>query len=163
MTGFNGVLAVLHTPTSDRRRLGDPSPELTRPLPIPLVCPGAPGFGRIDRVWRDGDLVRYSGELDDAHLYAAGICAGIEAGLVVGNLDLDGISADGIEATSTVLTVRGWCVKAATLMPSDLKLWSEVSLTLDNAPEQPSSLRPLLRGEQRPGRPHRGPHQQRHR
>lgn len=135
MTHFTGVLAVLHTNTADGRRLDEPDSELTRPLPLPLVRPGEPGIGRIDRVWRDGNLIRYSGELDDAHPDAAEIRAEIEAGRLVGNLDADGISDAGIEVTSTLMTVRGWRVVAATLMPSEGKAWPEVSLTLDSAPQ----------------------------
>lgn len=61
---FTGVLAVLHTPTADGRQLDQPHPDLTRPLPLPLVRPGEPGIGRIDKVWRDGDKIMGAGVLD---------------------------------------------------------------------------------------------------
>lgn len=135
MTRFTGVLAVLHATTPDGRRLDEPGSELTRPLPLPLVRPGEPGIGHIDRVWRDGDLIRYSGQLDDNHPDAAEIRAEIEAGHLIGNLDADGVSDAEIEVTSTLMTVRGWRVMAATLMPSEGKAWPEVSLTLDDGPQ----------------------------
>jgi hypothetical protein len=128
---FTGVLAVLHTPTPDGRSLDEPGPDLTRPLPIPLVRPGEGAVGRIDKVWRDGDLIRYSGRLDDTRPDAAEIRAGIEAERLVGNLDADGIPGDGIEETATGMVMSGWRVMAATLMPSNGKAWPEVALTLD--------------------------------
>lgn len=124
MATFTGVLAVLHTPTPDGRRLGEPNPALARTTPLPLVRPGEPGIGRIDRVWRDGKLIRYSGQLDDSHPGAQEIRAEIKAGRLVGMLDLDGGMASGV-------AVRGWRVTAATLMQSEGKVWPEVSLTLD--------------------------------
>lgn len=150
---FTGVLAVLHATTADRRRLDEPAPELTRPLPLPLVRPGEPGIGRIDRVWRDGNLIRYSGHLDDAHPNAEKIRADIKAGRLVGNLDADGITADGmkliyqgrvlsesddedelppdVDVHDIETVMSGWRVRAATLMPSEGKAWPEVSLTLE--------------------------------
>jgi hypothetical protein len=147
MTTFTGVLAVLHTNTPDGRRLDEPGPELSRPTPLPLVRPGEPGIGRIDRVWRDGDLIRYSGELDDEHPEAEKTAADIRAGRLVGMLDADGVGnteylyqgrpvSDGEEipldagARDVTVTMRGWRVAAATLMPSEGKAWPEVSLTL---------------------------------
>jgi hypothetical protein len=148
MTAFTGVLAVLHTVTADGRRLDDPRPELTRPMPLPLVRPGEPGIGRIDRVWLDGDLLRYAGILDEEHPDAEEIAAEIRAGRLVGMLDADGIGnteyryqgrpvSDGEEIPldagpgDVTVIMRGWRVKAATLMPSDGKAWPEVSITLD--------------------------------
>lgn len=151
-TPFTGVLAVLHATTPDGRRLDEPHPDLTRPLPIPLVRPGKPGIGRIERVWRDGNLIRYCGHLNDSHPDAEEIRAGIEAGRLVGNLDADSIPADGMQLVhegralsqeevealpldydprefETVM--KGWRVMAATLMPSEGKAWPEVSLALD--------------------------------
>jgi hypothetical protein len=150
-TPFTGVLAVLHATTADRRRLDEPAPELTRPLPLPLVRPGEPGIGRIDRVWRDGNLIRYSGHLNDTRQDAAEIRTEIEAGRLVGNLDVDGIPADGMrlvhqgrvlsqeevdalpldaDVSEFETVMSGWRVRAATLMPSDGRAWPEVSLTL---------------------------------
>jgi len=148
MTTFTGVLAVLHTPTPDGRQLDEPHPDLTRLLPLPLVRPGEHGIGRIDRVWRDGDLLRYSGELDDKHPDAEKTLAEIRDGRLVGMLDADGVGnteylyqgrqvSDSeeipLDAGSGDVTVimRGWRVTAATLMPSAGKAWPEVSLTLD--------------------------------
>lgn len=149
---FTGVLAVLHAPTPDGRQLDEPAPDLTRPLPIPLVRPGEPGIGRIERVWRDGNLIRYSGHLNDTHQDAAEIRTGIEAGRLVGNLDADSIPADGMrlvrqgrvlsqeevdalpldaDLSEFQTVMSGWRVAAATLMPSDGKAWPEVSLTLE--------------------------------
>jgi hypothetical protein len=151
-TPFTGVLAVLHTTTRDGRQLDEPAPELTRPLPIPLVRPGESGIGRIERVWRDGNLIRYSGHLDGTHPDAVEIRAGIEAGRLVGNLDADSIPADGMRLVRQGRTLpqeevdalpldadlsefqtvmSGWRVMAATLMPPDGKAWPEVTLTLD--------------------------------
>lgn len=128
---FTGVLAVLHAPTADGRQLANPHPDLTRPLPLPLVRPGEPGIGRIDKVWRDGNLIRYSGQLDDGHPDAEKIRADIKAGRLVGNLDADGIRDAGIEVTATAMVFKGWRVMAATLMPSEGKAWPEVSLVLE--------------------------------
>ena len=131
MTRFIGVLAVLHTPTVDGRQLANPHPDLTRPLPLPLVRPGEPGIGRIDSMWRDNNLIRYSGELDDDHPDAANTIADIKAGRLVGMLDAFG--GDHVVAGSLVL--RQWRVAGATLMPSEEKAWPEVSLTLDDGPQ----------------------------
>jgi hypothetical protein len=143
---FTGVLAVLHTTTADGRRLDDPAPELTRPLPLPLVRPGEPGIGRIERVWRDGDLIRYSGQLDDAHPDAAEIRSEITAGRLVGMLDADSAEPEYRQPSSdmmqeaerppdadpdVLLVFHGWRVRAATLMPSEGRVWPEVSLTLE--------------------------------
>lgn len=149
MATFTGVLAVLHRTTADGRRLDDPDPELTSPLPLPLVRPGEPVTGRIDRVWRDGDLIRYSGQLDDDHPDAADIRAEIQAGHLVGMLDADSaepeyrqLSSDMMQEAERlpdgepdVLVLHGWRVTAATLMPSEGKAWPEVSLTLDEQPD----------------------------
>lgn len=135
-TPFTGVLAVLHAPTLDGRTLDEPGPDLTRPLPLPLVQPGEGAVGRIDRVWRDGNLLRYSGHLNDTHPNAADTRAEIEAGGLVGNLDADGIPSDGIEETATGMMMSGWRVMAATLMPSDGKAWPEVALALVSSEEQ---------------------------
>ena len=147
---FTGVLAVRHATTRDGRRLDEPGSELTRPLPLPLVRPGGPGIGRIDRVWRDSNLIRYSGELDDTHPDAAEIRAEIQAGKLVGMLDADSAepeyrrpSSDMMQEAERPLDVEpdvlavlhGWRVMAATLMPSEEKAWPEVSLTLDDGPQ----------------------------
>lgn len=129
MTHFTGVLAVLHTPTVDGRQLANPHPHLTRrPTPLPLVRPGTPGIGRIDKVWRDNNLIHYSGELDDNHPDAAEILADIEAGRLVGMLD----AVDGDHVAAGSLVLRQWRVAGATLMPSEGRAWPEVSLTLDS-------------------------------
>ncbi|MFJ8538155.1 hypothetical protein [Streptomyces sp. NPDC093591] len=138
MTTFTGVLAVLHTPTTDGRQLDEPGPDLTRPLPLPLVRPGEPGIGRINRVWQDGNLLRYAGTLDDEHPDADAIATGIRAGRLVGMLDADdakirhqngNLFSD--RAADTLTVMSGWRVMAVTLMPSEGKAWPEVSLTLD--------------------------------
>lgn len=147
MATFTGVLAVLHTTTADRRRLDEPDPELTRPLPLPLVRPGEPGIGRIDRVWRDGDLIRYSGQLDDDHPDTEEIAAEIRDGRLVGALDADldemeyrhrgravfepEMAALDDDPHNIEVIMKNWSVAAATLMPSEGKAWPEVALTLD--------------------------------
>lgn len=150
MTHFTGVLAVLHTTTADRRRLDEPHPELTRPMPLPLVQPGEPGIGHIDKVWRDGNLIRYSGQLDDAHPDATEIRAEIQAGRLVGMLDVDSVEPEYRQPSSDMMqeverlpdaepdvlvVLHGWRVMAATLMPSEGKAWPEVSLALDDGPQ----------------------------
>jgi hypothetical protein len=136
---FTGVLAVLHTSTTDGRRLDEPNPELTRPLPIPLVAQDGRPAGRIDRVWRDDNLIRYSGELlsETARSLA-------KAKKVVGNLDAcaaqwenryrglvldDGVPLDADPANFEMIA-HDWLVAGATLGPSDRKAWPEVTLTL---------------------------------
>lgn len=139
MTTFTGVLAVLHTTTPDRRRLDDPNPELTRPLPIPLMAADGHPAGRIDRVWRDGNLIRYSGQLlSEAH-------ALVKAEMVVGNLDAyavqwenrykglvldDGVPLDA-DPADFEMVAQNWLVMGATLGPTNQKAWPEVTLTLD--------------------------------
>ncbi|MFC8423959.1 hypothetical protein ACFUN7_24290 [Streptomyces sp. NPDC057236] len=159
MTHFTGVLAVLHTPTPDGRRLDEPAAELTRPMPLPLACPGEPNIGRIDRVWRDGDLLRYAGSLDGEHPEAGEIAAEIRAGRLVGNLDAAYTLPSGrlvgevkhryqgremteqemadlpldADPSDVEMVMCGWLVGRATLMPSEVKSWPEVSLVLDDA------------------------------
>lgn len=151
MSHFTGVLAVLHTTTPDGRRLDEPDPELTRPLPLPLIAMDGAPAGHIDHVWRDGNLIRYSGQFlaETAH-------ALVEAKLVVGNLDARSGPADGIqlvrqgralsqeEADALPLdcdpsefetVMRGWLVAGATLGPSESRAWPEVSLTLAGSEE----------------------------
>lgn len=127
---FTGVLAVLHKATSDGRRLEQPAPKLHRPLPLQLVRPGEPGIGRIDRVWLDGNLLRYAGTLDNGHPDVENIAAEIREGRLVGMLDADDVKTR--PGPDGVVLMRGWRVVAATLMPSDGKAWPEVSLTLDD-------------------------------
>jgi hypothetical protein len=157
MTTFTGVLAVLHTVTADGRRLDDPHPELTRPMPLPLDRPGKPGIGRIDRVWLDSDLLRYAGTLDEEHPDAKEIAAEIRTGRLVGMLDaaytlpfgrlvgeakhryrgrevteqeMANLPLD-TDPSDVEIVMCGWLVGRATLMPSDGKAWPEVSITLD--------------------------------
>lgn len=127
--------------STPRPETADASTNLTRPLPLPLVRPGEPGIGRIDRVWRDGNLIRYSGQLDDSHPSAEEIRAEIKAGRLVGMLDADIPEeslvpvpiADLIPDDPSVLEVcaRDWRVAAATLLPPDGKPWPEVTLVLE--------------------------------
>jgi hypothetical protein len=142
---FTGVLAVLHAPTVDGRRLDEPNPELARPLPIPLMAADGRGAGRIDRVWRDGDLIRYSGELLSETAHAL-----VEAKMVVGNLDAyaaqwenryKGLIVDNdvpldSDPADFELIAHDWLIAGGTLGPSDSKAWPEVSLTLDDEPPQ---------------------------
>lgn len=131
MTTFTGVLAVLHTTTADRRRLDEPHPELTRPMPLPLrALDGAP-VGAINSVWRDGDLLRYSGELFDGHPGVEEVRAEIGAGHLVGMLDVwitdDSVTPvpraypldDFIPDDPRVLemSLQSWRVTSATLLP----------------------------------------------
>jgi hypothetical protein len=142
---FTGVLAVLHKATSDGRRLDDPNPELTRPLPISLVAEDGSPAGRIDRVWRDEDLIRYSGRFLSETAQAL-----VDAKLVVGNLDAyavqwknrhkglvvdDGVPLDADPADFEMIA-HDWLIAGATLGPSDRKAWPEVSLTPDDADPQ---------------------------
>jgi hypothetical protein len=148
---FTGILAVLHHTTTDGRQLDEPHPELTRPAPLPLLRPGDyTTAGTITRVWRDGDLIRYSGLLRDDHPEAEKITADIAAGRLVGMLDADGAQMEfwrqgrlvpeaeldsmplDADLADMVTVVRGWRVAAASLLPSDGKAWPEVSLTLDS-------------------------------
>jgi hypothetical protein len=138
---FTGVLAVLHATTLDRRRLDDPDPALTRPLPIPLVAADGRPAGRIDRVWRDGNLIRYSGQLLSETTHAL-----VKDKMVVGNLDAyavqwenryKGVLVDGdapLDADSAdfEMVAHDWLVAGATLGPSDRKAWPEVSLVLED-------------------------------
>lgn len=133
MTHFTGVLAVLHANTIDGRRLDEPGPELTRPLPLAFVRPGEPGIGRIDRVWLDGELLRYQGELDDERPDAAQLCDDIRAGRLVGMLDTDDMRSE--LSHDDVVVISGWRAIGATLLPSEGKAWPEVSLTLGEAPQ----------------------------
>jgi hypothetical protein len=139
---FSGVLAVLHTRTADGRRLDDPNPELTRPLPLPLRAGDGRLAGRIDKVWRDGNLIRYSGQLlaETAHHL-------VKAEMVVGHLDARayeweyryrGLIVDGdvpldADPGDFESISHDWLVAGATLGPPDRKAWPEVSLTLDDA------------------------------
>lgn len=149
---FTGVLAVLHAPTPDGRRLDEPHPDLTRPMPLPLRTPTDGPVGAITRVWRDGDLIRYSGHLDASHTPSVIAATLIGEKRYVGMLDADSAELRhfyrgqplGDEEASALpldtdprdfaVVMHGWRVAAATLLPPDGKAWPEVSLTLDEEP-----------------------------
>lgn len=146
---FTGVLAVLHKRSVDGRQLGEPGPHtLTRDLPLPLrrVTDHAGLVGYVTRVWRDGDLLCYSGALlptDD------GTADAIRAGELVGMLDadrvermeqryrgrtvpdsdLDSIPPDA-DPADLLTVLHGWRVMAVTLLPPEGKAWPEISLAV---------------------------------
>lgn len=141
---FTGVLAVLHATSQDGRRLDEPDPEVSRPLPIPLMGADGNVAGRIDRVWRDGDLIRYSGALLSETAHAL-----VQEKLVVGNLDAyavqwetryKGVVVDGdppldADLSDYELVARDWLIAGATLGGPEQRAWPEVELVLeDSAP-----------------------------
>lgn len=146
---FTGVLAVLHSPTADGRRLDNPGPELTRALPLPLMSSDGHPAGRIERVWLDGNLLRYSGNFLSGTETSQAL---VKDELVVGNLDVGNLDRRGVrwENRYKGLPVEGdvplnadpsdfeiiahdWLVAGVTLGPSDRKAWPEVTLTLDES------------------------------
>lgn len=129
MRAFTGVLAVLHQPTADGRTLAEPAPELSRPLPLPLLGIESHVVGRIDRVWLDGFLLRYSGFVVSESAVRA-----IADKVMVGELDLDHMNPDQehllVDLGDPVHTFMGWRVAAATLGRYDARVWPEMSMTL---------------------------------
>lgn len=149
---FTGVLAVLHAPTADGRRLDEPHPDLARPTPLALRTPDGGPVGAITRVWRDGDLIRYSGHLDPDYEPSVVATKLIGQKRLVGMLDADSaelrhfyrgnpVSDEEAEALPPdtdprdfTVVMHGWRVAAVTLLSPDGKAWPEVSLTLDEEP-----------------------------
>lgn len=141
---FTGVLAVLHAPTADGRRLDSPDPGLTRALPIPLMSSDGRPAGRIERVWIDGNLLRYSGDFLPGTETSQAL---VKGELAVGNLDAyavqwesryKGLLMEGgvpldADPGDFEMIARDWLVVGATLGPSDRKAWPEVTLTLDES------------------------------
>lgn len=148
MDTFTGVLAVLNRTTPDGRRLAEPTPELSGPMPLPLLRPGGyTGVGHIDQVWRDGDLIHYAGTLNGKHPEADKIATEIRGGRLVGMLDADVLDMEYLHQGQPIpdgeeipfdaqpgdmcVAMHGWRVKAATLLPSEEKAWPEITLTLN--------------------------------
>lgn len=151
---FTGVLAVLHRRTVDGRQLDEPGPELNRPYPLTLrlVHDSSRVVGFVHRVWRDGDLIRYSGALFPG---AGETASAIRRGELVGMLDADrltrmetryqgetvpdtelnGIPLDA-DADDVTTVLHGWRVTGVTLLPPGGKAWPEVSLTLGDPTEE---------------------------
>ncbi|MEU9323197.1 hypothetical protein AB0D91_05195 [Streptomyces canus] len=139
---FTGVLAVLHATSQDGRRLDEPNPELSRPLPVPLVGADGNVAGRIDRVWRDGNLIRYSGALLSETAHAL-----VQDKRVVGNLDAvavqwetrhKGVVVDigaplDAELPGDELVAHDWLIAGATLGSPEQKAWPEVELVLEDS------------------------------
>lgn len=123
---FKGVLGVIGKTTRDGRRLAPRTAPgvLTRDLPLPIASPTGPA-GRIESVWLDGDLIRYSGRLDDL------AAAHVREKLQVANLDVD--KAVMVPVSDDDLVLVGWRVVAATLGPYEYRAWPEVEMELEES------------------------------
>lgn len=121
---FTGVLAVLGKRTLiDGRQLGQPDDALHRPLPLPIIGPGGSTEGRIDRVWLDGDLLRYSGVItsEDA-------ARRISEQSLIGHIDVDPDGSFDYDHDTGILLCTGWKVMAATLLSSEWRAWAEMDM-----------------------------------
>lgn len=129
---FEGVLAVVGKTTRDGRRLAPRTAGgvLTRDLPLVIVSHEGVPDGRIDRVWLDGDLVRYAGRVGDATAEM------VRLKLAVGNLDVD--RAEMVPVPDDDLVLVGWRVVAATMGPHKDRAWEEVSMKIVDEPEETS-------------------------
>lgn len=129
---FEGVLGVIGKSTKDGRCLAMHDPEvgpLTRDLPLVIVTHGGVPDGRIERVWVDGDLVRYAGRVSDVTAKM------IRLKLVVAGMDIDRAEfVAGTDDTSVVMV--GWRVAGATIDPYDQRAWEEVSMTIIDETER---------------------------
>lgn len=124
---FKGVLGVIGKTTRDGRQLAPHDPAagpLTRDLPIPIISPGFGPAGRIESVWVDGDLIRYSGLLDDL------AAAHVRERLQVAGLDVD--RADVQPGPGDDLVLVGWRVAGATMDPYEHRAWPEVDMELED-------------------------------
>lgn len=124
-TPFKGVLAVIGRTTRDGRRLAPHDPvarPLTRDLPIPIVHPSGFPVGRIDTVWIDGNLLRYSGRI------AEDVADQVREKVFVPGMDVD--HADVQPGSGDDLVLVGWRVVGATMDPYEHRAWPEVEMEL---------------------------------
>lgn len=151
MKTFTGVLAVLDAPTTDSRVLASPTEsfqldhlaaeshlffqgdEENPTAPMPSKPPPTCHVGTVARLWVEGNVLRYSGTLDD-ETYPA-IARAIENGELVGHLDVAEHHYGTREPVGALDVLRTWRVNAVWLGPADSKAWPEVSLTVDPADE----------------------------
>lgn len=122
-----GVLAVLHRPMGERSvYLGDPGPALCGREPV-SVHRGDVRVGEVSRVWRDGDLIRYTAVLDVAYEEVGELADEIGARRLVGLMDAAHGSM-GYERGAIV--VSGWQVAGVSLLDASSRPWPEVTLSL---------------------------------
>ena len=140
MIEFDGVLAVIGSPSADGRVITSLDPELTRPLPLPLVPGAVTGSpcGKITQVWVEGDQLKYTVEVPEDHP----LLGKIRSGELVGMLDAEISGAVDTGSDGQSLEMTGVRVVGATLLPSHLKVWPEVELSerriMSTFPEDPS-------------------------
>jgi hypothetical protein len=129
---FEGVLAVIGKSTRDGRVLAPHDPlagNLTRDLPLVIQTHEGVPDGRIDRVWIDGNLIRYEGRISDVTAKM------IRTKLVVAGMDVDRAEFE-VRDDDLGVTLIGWRVVGATIDPYDQRAWDEVSMTILDEPEQ---------------------------
>lgn len=113
-----GVAAVLHQPMRGRPiAFGAPSPALW--ADGASVTRDRQPVGTVSRVWVDGDLIRWTGNLDNP---------GLAAGHLVGLAEL----------TRSTMSTRGahtvladWTVSGVTLVSTSSRPWGELNLTVE--------------------------------
>lgn len=123
---FKGVLGVIGKTTRDGRQLAPHDPEhgpMTRDLPVPIISPGYGLAGCIESVWVDGDLIRYSGRLDDL------AAAHVREKLQVAGLDVDRATEQ--PGSGDDLVLAGWRIVGATMDPYEYRAWPEVEMELE--------------------------------
>lgn len=117
MTAVTGVAAVLHQPMRGRPiAFGAPGSALWADG-APVTRDRQP-VGTVSRVWVDGDLVRWTGNLDTP---------GLAGGHLVGLAELTH-STMNTRGTHTVLA--GWTISSVTLVSTASRPWDELHLTV---------------------------------
>lgn len=113
-----GVAAVLDQPMRGRPiSFGAPGPVLWVDQ-APITRDRQP-VGTVSRMWVDGDLIRWTGNLDTP---------GLADGHLVGLAELTH-STMNTRGTNTVLA--GWTVSSVTLVSSDSRPWGELHLAAE--------------------------------
>lgn len=112
---------MIGVPSADGRTLADPGDPLAR-VPAPIVSMDARKLvGRIDKVWVDGNELRYSGELDNESAEL------VRQKRAIAHLDASSV---GLQETETGIEMTGWQVVAASLGDPEGCSWPQMYMTV---------------------------------